>query len=118
MVVAANPLLVGDLSFALNFGATLAILVAAPVASGPRRGRLAGSLASMFVASVAAEAMLFPVSALVFSRVTFTGLALNFLAIPLMTAAQVVGMLVVPAAEHVAAFVGFAAHLGAAGLAG
>ena len=38
----------------------------------------------MFAASVAAEALLFPVGALMFSRVTFAGLALNFLAIPLM----------------------------------
>src|SRR5438034_7029267 len=34
------------------------------------------------------ETMLFPVSALVFSRVTFAGLGLNFLAIPLMGVAQ------------------------------
>ncbi len=33
--------------------------------------------------------------ALVFSRVTFAGLVLNFVAIPLMTVAQVAGMLVV-----------------------
>jgi hypothetical protein len=52
----------------------------------------------MFVASVAAEAMLFPVGALMFSRVTFAGLALNFLAIPLMGVAQLAGMGVVPAA--------------------
>lgn len=119
VLVAADPLSVADPSFVLTFGATLAILVAVPVASGPRLGRLAGPLAAMFVASVAAEAMLFPVSALVFSRVTFAGLALNFLAIPLMAIAQVAGMIVVPAAaasEHAAALAGFAAHLGAAGL--
>ena len=50
----------------------------------------------MFAASVAAEALLFPVGALVFSRVTFAGLALNFLAIPLMGVAQIAGMAVVP----------------------
>ncbi len=52
----------------------------------------------MFAASVAAEALLFPVGALVFSRVTFAGLALNFLAIPLMAVAQIAGMAVVPLA--------------------
>ena len=50
----------------------------------------------MFAASVATEALLFPVGASVFSRVTFAGLALNFLAIPLMAVAQIAGMAVVP----------------------
>ena len=36
--------------------------------------------------------MLLPVGALVFSRVTFAGLALNFAAIPLMAVAQIAGM--------------------------
>ena len=52
----------------------------------------------MLAASVAAEALLFPVGALLFARVTFAGLALNFLAIPLMAVAQVAGMAVVPLA--------------------
>lgn len=119
VLVTADPLSVADPSFVLTFGATLAILVAVPVASRPGLGRLAGPLVAMFVASAAAEAMLFPVSALVFSRVTFAGLALNFLAIPLMAIAQVAGMVVVAAAaasEHAAAFAGFVAHFGAAGL--
>jgi competence protein ComEC len=76
-------------------------------------------LASMFAASAAAEAMLFPVAALVFSRVTFAGLALNFVAIPLMGVAQIAGMIVVPTAvisRAAAAAVGWIAHMGAAGL--
>jgi competence protein ComEC len=63
--------------------------------------------------------MLFPVGALVFSRVTFAGLALNFLAIPLMGVAQLAGMAVVPVAVvsmPLAAAVGWFAHIGAAGL--
>ena len=73
----------------------------------------------MFAASAAAEAVLFPVGALAFSRVTFAGLALNFLAIPLMGVAQIAGMAVVPAAivfEPLAAMAGWVAHIGAAGL--
>jgi competence protein ComEC len=73
----------------------------------------------MFVASVAAEALLFPIGALTFSRVTFAGLALNFLAIPLMAVAQIAGMGVVPLAmvsRGAAALAGWVAHLGAAGL--
>jgi competence protein ComEC len=73
----------------------------------------------MFAASVAAEALLFPVGALVFSRVTFAGLGLNFLAIPLMGVAQLAGMAVVPLAAvswRLAAAAGAVAHAGAAGL--
>ena len=73
----------------------------------------------LFIASLAAEAMLFPVSAIVFSRVTFAGLALNFLAIPMMGVAQIAGMLVLPAAivsGALAFFAGWVAHAGAAGL--
>src|SRR5206468_7179838 len=53
------------------------------------------------------------------SRVTFAGLALNFLAIPLMALAQIAGMAVVPIAlvsSRLAAAVGVVAHLGAEGL--
>ena len=76
-------------------------------------------IVAMFAASVAAETMLFPVSALLFSRVTFAGLVLNFLAIPLMAAAQIAGMALVPVAlvsPTAAALVGSVAHLGATGL--
>ena len=77
------------------------------------------SLFTMFAASVAAEALLFPIGALTFSRVTFAGLALNFLAIPLMGVAQIAGMAVVPlamASRTGAAAAGWIAHVGAAGL--
>jgi competence protein ComEC len=80
---------------------------------------LVRSLVALFAASAAAEAMLFPVSALVFSRVTFAGLVLNFLAIPLMAVAQVAGMALVPVAlvsPAAAALIGWIAHVGAAGL--
>ena len=55
----------------------------------------------------------------VFSRVTFAGLGLNFVAIPLMGVAQLAGMAVVPLAAvswRLAAAAGWVAHLGAAGL--
>jgi competence protein ComEC len=73
----------------------------------------------MFAASVAAEALLFPVAALIFQRVTFAGLLLNFLAIPLMGVAQIAGMAVVPLtlmSRTAAALAGWIAHAGAAGL--
>src|SRR5262249_48763979 len=81
--------------------------------------RVAAPLAAMFVASVAAEAALLPVSAAIFSRVTFAGLALNFLAIPLMAVAQIAGMVIVPlfvASERLASAVGWLPSFGAEGL--
>jgi competence protein ComEC len=73
----------------------------------------------MFLASAAAEAALLPVSASVFERVTFAGLALNCAAIPLMAVAQLAGMLVVPLAAvsaRLAALIGWVASIGAEGL--
>ncbi len=73
----------------------------------------------MFAASLAVEVLLFPIGALTFSRITFAGLGLNFLAIPLMAVAQIAGMAVVPLAivsGSIAAVVGWVAHAGAAGL--
>ena len=140
LLAASDPLSVVDPAFVLTFGATLAILAIVPVMTArnaERDGRaettsysaasavsrlivvISRPLAAIFAASAAAEAMLFPVGALAFSRVTFAGLGLNFLAIPLMGVAQIAGMAVVPAAivsPRLAAVAGWAAHLGAAGL--
>jgi competence protein ComEC len=118
-LLGTQPFSAVDPGFVLTFGATLAIL--SIVASQPwaRIPRLLKPAASMFAASVATEMVLFPVGALFFSRVTFAGLVLNFLAIPLMALAQIAGMVVVPVAlvspplGHAA---GFLAHIGAAGL--
>jgi competence protein ComEC len=142
MLAAADPITVAEPAFLLTFGATLAILVIVPAittsnaegAENAEKGHFSAisavsalivvisrPVAAMFVASAAAEAVLFPVGALAFSRVTFAGLVLNFLAIPLMALAQIAGMAVVPAAivsESVAAAVGWIAHIGAAGLVG
>ena len=147
LIVAADPLSVADPAFVLTFGATLAILVAA-AALGGREGREAAKVPGgasdsdaaapvaprwwswirsiarrtalpMLVASLAAEVMLFPVGALVFSRITFAGLGLNFLAIPLMAVAQVAGMAVVPLAvvsRPLAMAAGSIAAIGAEGL--
>ncbi|HZT76002.1 MAG TPA: DNA internalization-related competence protein ComEC/Rec2 [Vicinamibacterales bacterium] len=146
LIVAADPLSVADPAFVLTFGATLAIVVAVPVAAADHgdavqqtqdtksasdetsfarrvmwqaRQWLTSALLPLFLASLASEAMLFPVGALVFSRVTFAGLGLNFVAIPLMAVAQVAGMLVVPLAlvsRPLAAVAGWFAYVGAAGL--
>ena len=140
VLVAADPLSIADPAFLLTFGATLAILLVFPATATKTaalveeaRTRIAApskaisvvavlirAAAALFAASVAAEAMLFPVGAIAFSRITFAGLALNFIAIPLMAVAQVAGMAVVPlaAVSQIAAHaIGFVAHVGASGLA-
>lgn len=133
LLVALDPLSVADPAFILTCGATLAILLVVPSVTArdaESTTRSAGSavpamstftrpLRAMFAASVAAEAMLFPVGAMVFSRVTFAGLGLNFVAIPLMGVAQIAGMAVVPLAAiwaPLASIAGWIAHAGAAGL--
>ena len=141
LLVLADPLAVADPAFVLTVGATVAILVVVPVVTtinaepaepaepvntriSARSARSALSVVrdaavSMLAASVATEALLFPIGALIFSRITFAGLVLNFLAIPLMAVAQIAGMAVVPvatASRTAASLVGAVAHLGAAGL--
>ena len=123
LLVAANPLSIADPAFLLTCGATLAILLAVPLVKTEPGARVIWKIRevmwTMFVASFAAEAMLFPVGAWLFSRITFAGLLLNFFAIPLMGVAQIAGMVVVPLAlisTRAAAGAGWVAHLGAAGL--
>jgi competence protein ComEC len=119
ILVAVDPLSIADPAFLLTFGATLAILIAAPIIEPWIRGRRSAAVARIAAASVAVEILLLPVGAFLFSRVTFAGLVLNVLAIPLMGVAQIAGMLVVPAAlvsASAAAAIGWVAHLGASGL--
>jgi len=118
-LVATQPLSVADPAFVLTFGATLAILVVMPIVAERRFPGVVAAMVTMLLASVATEAMLFPVGALIFSRVTFAGVVLNFVAIPLMGVAQVAGMALVPAAlmsAPLAGAIGYIAHVGAAGL--
>ena len=118
-LIVTQPLSVLDPAFVLTFGATLAILVAAPVVRTWEVPRRLTPVVALFAASIATEVMLAPVGALVFSRVTFAGLALNFAAIPSMAIAQIAGMALVPAAlisPHAAAALGLVAHLAATGL--
>ena len=119
LLVATQPLAISDPAFLLTFGATASILVVLPSVPLRRMPRLVAPLAAMLAASAAAEAALLPVSAFVFSRVTFAGLVLNFAAIPLMAVAQIAGMVLVPAAlvsERLASAIGWVAYIGAEGL--
>jgi competence protein ComEC len=126
--VALSPLALFDAGFVLSFGATLGILLAAPrlmpafARERPRPARrhapatVGVALAALFVATVSAELALAPVSAAVFSRITFAGLVLNFCAIPLMTIVQGASMLTLaaaPVADHAASAAGYVTHVAA-----
>ena len=123
------PLLVVDAGFLLTFGATLGILVGVePLVdwvrglaerTGQLGGRVVRLLATMLFATICAELALLPIAATAFSRVTFAGLVLNFVAIPLMTIAQVAGLLaagVSLGSERAGLAVAYGAHLAALGI--
>ncbi len=119
LLTAAAPLTMADPAFLLTCGATLAILLVAPVVAGQRGSRPFRMAVGLFAASLASEAMLLPIGARVFSRITVAGLALNFLAIPLMGVAQGAGMVLIllsAASAALARAAGLVAHLGAEGL--
>ncbi len=111
----ANPLTIFDPGTWLTYGASCAITIAssaaaARLAARPLWCRIA---VGVFVASLAAELALFPVSAFVFSRVTAAGLLVNFAAIPLMTLVQVGGLSVLalaPLSPAGAAAAGWLTH--------
>jgi competence protein ComEC len=118
-LLGAQPFSAVDPAFVLTFGATLSILSTVPAQPWIRIPRFLKPAVSMFAASAATEAMLFPIGALFFARVTFAGLVLNFVAIPLMALAQIAGMVAVPVAlvsTSLGRVPGFLAHIGAEGL--
>lgn len=141
ILLCASPLAIFDAGFALTFGATIGIVVGVPIAmrfvwrgeqrdvgtGAPRGSRIlrrawrSGAVAAsaLFAASLAAEAAILPLGAWLFARITFAGLLLNFLAIPLMTAVQLAGLAAVvtaaaaPALEPLARVSGLVARLAA-----
>ena len=117
--VAVRPLAILDPGFVLTFGATSAIVLAVPRITTGLTHRILSAVVSMLAASAAAECMLLPVNAWLFSRVTFAGLVANLAAIPLMSVAQIAGMVVIPLSllsSTLADAVGAIAHVGAEGL--
>lgn len=119
LLVANDPLAIVDPGFLLTVGATTAIVLAVPVMTSGRLPRVVASVAAIAAASIAAEAVLFPVGAIFFSRVTLAGLVLNLAAVPLMAVAQLAGMAAVVTftiSPSLAAFVGWVAHASAEGL--
>lgn len=119
LILTRWPLALFDAGFILTFGATLGILVGAGIVQQRPKSRVLRVGWALLAASLAAETVLLPVQASLFSRVTFAGLLLNFAAIPLMGVAQIAGMAAValqPIADAPARLAGLAGHVGAAGL--
>ena len=120
VLLLSTPNAIVDVAFWLTFGATLGILAGVGLAGRwlPHSTWLRAP-AALLLTSLCAELALLPVAALAFSRVTFAGLGLNFVAIPMMSVAQVAGMVTVPLAylwPRAADACGFVAHVGAWGL--
>jgi competence protein ComEC len=103
IVCLASPLTLVDVGAWLSFAATAGIIVGAgpfvewatrtqPPSPRPRwPRRLWIALLGIFGATVAAELMVFPITANVFSRVGVLGLVLNFVAVPAIAVVQVAG---------------------------
>ncbi len=133
LAVASSPLSILDPGFALSYGATLAIVVAATRLMsrrerrrGETRWRRAAtttllSLRALGVATLCAELALAPVGACLFGRISVAGLVLNFVAIPLMSVIQVAGLAMVAASVvsvSIASLCGWIAHIATAVLIG
>lgn len=117
LLACVAPLDLRDAGFVLTFGATAAILEAAHRVTATR-SRLAGWALAIVAASLAAEIVLLPIGAMVFSRATAAGLVLNLIAVPLMTVIQLAGLLVVGfgGVEWIGAAAGAVAAAAARGL--
>ncbi len=127
-ILVASPLSIFDAGFVLTFGATAGIILGASPTAGllrrlPARwidpdSRWVIAPAALLAATLSAEAALLPVGAALFGRVSLAGLALNFLAIPLMTVTQLAGMAAVGLAPLpvLAGAAGWVAHAAATGL--
>ncbi len=120
LLICIDPLQLTDASFALTFGATLALIVGMPSLPHPFwLPRHAAPAAALLAATACAELALLPVSAFVFSRVTAAGLLLNFAAIPMMSVVQVAGMAAAACAHlstEAALWCGWVAHWAVRGL--
>jgi competence protein ComEC len=123
LAIAIAPVVVLDPGFLLSFGATLGILAGVrtwpfTARTASRAERLLREILGVVLTTVAAEAALLPISALLFGRVTLAGLALNLIAIPLMTVLQAASMaaLALSFVPLAAGGAGLAAHLAALGI--
>jgi competence protein ComEC len=130
-LVLADPFTAFDLGFGLTFGATLGLVAVTPrlLEAGrwtwqqlvgarplPKPARLVGMSVA---ATLAAEALVLPIGALGFGRITFAGVVLNLVAIPMMAIAQIAGLVLTGlslVSDRAAAVAGWIAHAAVTGL--
>ncbi len=122
-----SPLALFDPGFLLTCGATIGILLSGgspadspetPHGARPAARRTRAWAWATIRATIAAEIVLLPVAATLFSRTTLAGLVLNLCAIPLMTIAQVSGLVMVVASGVAPSSVGLAGQVAAAAVHG
>lgn len=118
LLVCVSPLDVRDVGFVLTFGATSALIGVAHHVRQWRNIHSALRWPLMTVAaSLAVQAVLIPVEAWTFSRVSVAGVVLNLTALPLMTIAQAAGLvMVLSPVDAGAQLAGWAARLATSGL--
>jgi len=118
LCVVWKPLTVLDVGAWLSFGATFGLIVVLPRLLAAVRGpdfiargwrRVWDGARAAVLATVAAEIMILPVTAGVFSRVGIAGLLLNLTAIPAMVVAQFAGLVLCVVAPLSATLAGLAA---------
>ena len=119
VLLVVSPLAIADVGFWLTFGATAAIVVGAARVPLPAASWLRAPV-TLVLASACAEAVLAPVGAMVFQRITLAGLILNLAAVPCMALVQVAAMVTAAAdavgAGPLAAAAGWVTHLSVRGL--
>ena len=89
------PLDLRDVGFVLTFGAAAALVAVASLLRRPLGPLPVRWLLQSMGASLAVEAVLLPIQALAFTRVSLAGIVLNLVAVPAMTMAQLAGLALV-----------------------
>jgi competence protein ComEC len=112
--VVRDPMMVIDVGAWLSFGATFGLIVVLPRLLDYARLPVWAWLRMAILATVAAEILIMPVTAGVFSRVGIAGIVLNLAAIPAMAAVQFAGLalcVLTTATDVGASGIAIAAHL-------
>jgi len=128
IILVLKPLDLDDPGFLMTFGATTALIEGARRGAGllaglqnktrPTAALIVSWIIATMIASLAVEAVLLPVSASAFSRVTIAGLVLNLLAVPAMAVVQIAAMAVTLVSDNppLAYGAGWMTHVAASAL--
>ena len=95
IMLVVDPLGLSDVGLLLTCGATIALIECARHLGRVKPGGRLRWLLAALAATACVELTVFPIQVWWFSRLSFAGLILNLIAVPLMTAAQLAGLLAV-----------------------